>query len=360
MGEGDGFGGEGFGDTGGPAGPGPAEGSETGEGDYGGGMGISFGDVGVGDGGIANALAAMFSDVAPGFDIADAGWGDFGGMTYGDGLGSLFSEAQNNPFSELFQGKLGKGIMALLGMADKSGLVGQMGKFGSLATSPNPGKGMAQMGLSTLAGLANPALGFAMGLANKGGLTDSITSQFGNTVGLQGGQPADGGVGGMLEGLGGMYSAYRGMKDSGNMLGSLQSLYSQDSPYAQAMRQQLQRRDAAGGRRSQYGPREVELQAKLAQMASSQIPAMAQLSRQQQIGRALMGQQGINAFRSMGGIRGLQDLLSPGWGGMYDQGASSLIDSGSLGSLFNMQMDPFQGSMDQSWIPDYGDPFGGP
>jgi len=47
-------------------------------------------------------------------------------------------------------------------------------------------------------------------------------------------------------------------------LQSLSSLYSPNSPYAQVMRQQLDRRDAASGRRSQYGPREVELQAKLA------------------------------------------------------------------------------------------------
>ena len=47
-------------------------------------------------------------------------------------------------------------------------------------------------------------------------------------------------------------------------LGSLNSLYGTDSPYAQTMRQQLDRRDAARGARSQYGPREVELMAKLA------------------------------------------------------------------------------------------------
>lgn len=47
-------------------------------------------------------------------------------------------------------------------------------------------------------------------------------------------------------------------------LQALNSLYSPNSPYAQVMRQQLDRRDAASGRRSQYGPREVELQAKLA------------------------------------------------------------------------------------------------
>ena len=149
------------------------------------------------------------------------------------------------------------------------------------------------------------------------------------------------------------------MSNSGKMLGGLQGLYSQNSPYAQQMRQSLQRRDAAGGRRSQYGPREVELQAKLAQMASSQIPAMNQLQQRQNMNRAIMLQQGLGAFNKMGGLEGLQGLFGMGGaGGMFDQAASGLIGNGSLGNLFNL--DPFQNNVDTSWIPDYGDPFGGP
>jgi len=52
-------------------------------------------------------------------------------------------------------------------------------------------------------------------------------------------------------------------------LTSLQQLYSPDSPYAQMLRQQLARQDAARGRRSQYGVRETELAAKLAQNQAS-------------------------------------------------------------------------------------------
>jgi len=49
-----------------------------------------------------------------------------------------------------------------------------------------------------------------------------------------------------------------------NQIQNLMDLYSPNSAYAQTMRQTLDRRDAAAGRRSQYGPREVELMAKLA------------------------------------------------------------------------------------------------
>lgn len=371
MGEGDGFGSEGFG------------------GDTGYGGSDSFGDSSGFSGSEGANLGGDFSGTTFGSDFGGlggeglTGFGDLGSMLsnplglegllgdfgfsseFGDGLGnfgygqndlgSLFSQ-DSNPLSELFQGKLGKGIMALLGMADKTGIMSQVGKFGSLATSPNPAKGMANIGLSMGLNAIAPGLGmFAGPIGNATGLSNA----FSGTVGLQGGQPANSGVGGMLEGLGGMYSAYKGMSDSGKMLGGLQGLYSQNSPYAQQMRQSLQRRDAAGGRRSQYGPREVELQAKLAQMASSQIPAMNQLQQRQNMNRAIMLQQGLGAFNKMGGLEGLQGLFGMGGaGGMFDTAASDLIGNGSLGNLFNL--DPFQNNVDTSWIPDYGDPFGGP
>lgn len=49
---------------------------------------------------------------------------------------------------------------------------------------------------------------------------------------------------------------------------SLNDMFSPNSPYAQQLQRELARRDAASGRRSQYGPRSVELQAKLAQAAA--------------------------------------------------------------------------------------------
>lgn len=52
-------------------------------------------------------------------------------------------------------------------------------------------------------------------------------------------------------------------------LNTLNNLYGPTSPYATQMRQQLERRDAAAGRRSQYGPREAELAAKLTQAQSN-------------------------------------------------------------------------------------------
>jgi len=151
--------------------------------------------------------------------------------------------------------------------------------------------------------------GMALGvLGNMTGITNGLTAAFNNTnsppsfMGNEGNN-------GVLNGLAGMYAANRGYRDSQGMLEGLQGLYSQDSPYSQMLRQQLQRKDAAGGRRSQYGPREVELQARLAQMASNQIPAMNQLSQRANMNRAIMLQQGLGAFNSMGGMNYLRDLF---------------------------------------------------
>ena len=55
-------------------------------------------------------------------------------------------------------------------------------------------------------------------------------------------------------------------------------MFGQNSAYSQALRQQLARKDAAGGRRSQYGPREVELQARLAELNSRNAPQLQKLS----------------------------------------------------------------------------------
>lgn len=90
-----------------------------------------------------------------------------------------------------------------------------------------------------------------------------------------GGAPIN--VGNLAGGLMGLYSAYDQRKRASEMMKMMSGNFGQGGSYAKALRQQLDRRDAAGGRRSQYGPREVELQAKLAQMNASQAPALAQL-----------------------------------------------------------------------------------
>lgn len=319
------------------AGPGPADSGEMGEADFGGlfgGMEGITGEMGPGSaaegilGQMPMGLDSLFADS----DITSGLFADIPDLSAN--LPDVVAN-QNNPIDISKMSKFAGIVAAMLG---QPGLA-NMANMTSVASSNNPISGMISMGLMA----ANPALGM---LANTVGIPGMIASNFSdaNPQGINSSAnaaPADttsNGSTGMMDalpGLLGMYAGYQGQKDAGSMLGGLQSLYGQDSPYAQVLRQQLQRRDAAGGRRSQYGPREVELQAKLAQMASGQIGNMSQLQQRQNINRAAMLQQGLGAFKKMGGFGGLQDLFGLGGaGGMYETAAMNGLNNGSLGNIF--------------------------
>jgi hypothetical protein len=303
------------------------DGSDSG---FGATSGDAFGGIGFGD---TSGLASVFGDVGMFSDPANnASWGfdsnPFGMDSFTDN--SLALSFQDNAL----EGLLGQPVTAL-GNPDSfmstlqdltksktlNAFLGFLAARGNpvaaalvsapakAAQSNNPASSIANSaaswGLSTL----GPIGALAAFVGNATGAFNGITGQLGNTNAPSSFQGNQGNMGDALPGLAGLYAGYQGMRDTNKMLGGLQGLYAQDSPYAQAMRQQLARRDAAGGRRSQYGPREVELQAKLAQMASSQIPAMTALQRQQTMSRNAMLQQGLGAYRQMGGLSGIRDAL---------------------------------------------------
>ncbi len=89
------------------------------------------------------------------------------------------------------------------------------------------------------------------------------------------------GWGDMAQGLMGMYGGYRQRRDAKKMMDRFGS---NRGSYEKQLRQNLQRRDATTGRRSNFGGREVELQAKLAELDSRNMPAMAQLQGNQTSG----------------------------------------------------------------------------
>jgi len=88
----------------------------------------------------------------------------------------------------------------------------------------------------------------------------------------------------------------------------LAGLYTQNSPYAQQLAQQLARADAAKGRRSQYGTRNVELQARLADINSRNAAQRKELSaaKHKAVGSVL--KDGVAWYKS-GGDRQLNTLL---------------------------------------------------
>lgn len=90
-----------------------------------------------------------------------------------------------------------------------------------------------------------------------------------------------------------MYSGITQRNQANKLMGQLTGLGKAGGPYEQALRKQLERRDAAAGRRSQYGPREVELQAKLAELLTKNSGTLAQLMGQSMGGTNQMLQGGL-------------------------------------------------------------------
>lgn len=113
------------------------------------------------------------------------------------------------------------------------------------------------------------------------GLLPSSPSRFGDTA----------------QGLLGMYSGYRrnrAAKELRNQLGGNREAYVSN------LRQQLQRRDAAAGKRSNYAGRETELMGALAQLDSRNAPAMAQLNDARYGGLDQMFRSGLSMGSNLG------------------------------------------------------------
>jgi hypothetical protein len=191
------------------------------------------------------------------------GWGK-GQAAQALGLQGLFGmpainagiAAFNAPYGQKGEAALNKGFESILDS--------------TLFSMPNMFNGIA----NTITGQNNPSV--MAGLMSQGGYkggdgyADSFSEANMNSP--------NGGFDwlGLAGGLGGLYSMYNQNQNNSNYMKDLGSMYGQNSPYAQQLRQQLARKDAAAGRRSQYGPREVELQAKLAQMQTQLAPSMMQ------------------------------------------------------------------------------------
>lgn len=144
---------------------------------------------------------------------------------------------------------------------------------------------------------------------------------------------------GVLGGLG-LYNANRAKQDANKQiegLQSMQNLYAQDSPYAQNLRQTLERKDAAAGRRSQYGPREVELQGRLADAASRQqastAPLLNQLYQQKQKATNSAGRDIATVLAKSGGFSKLSPAVRSLFkrrGDGFGENAGAGMGTGSL------------------------------
>lgn len=166
---------------------------------------------------------------------------------------------------------------------------------------------LASVGLETASGapswLQNVA-GSALGSAAKSGAKDLVKNVIGGDK--PGSTPGSGvDFTDIFSSLAGIYQGNKYQDSVMDLYKSLDNSFAPGSAYEKQMRQQLDRRDAAAGRRSQYGPREVELQAKLAEMRGNQATTLAGLLDKSNKGLDTMLKSGIN----IGDATGFNDWL---------------------------------------------------
>ncbi len=158
------------------------------------------------------------------------------------------------------------------------------------------------------------------------------------------------GVGDILGGLAGLYSANqsgqaaRGANEQNQsalqgQIASLSNMYGPNSPYAAQLRQSLERKDAASGRNSQYGPREAQLQALLAQQQAGNAGTIGNLSNMasnQQNASNLAEQQARN--QQLGILMGLGKSS-----GAFDWAGGQLKDLYNQFSTPSQDSNPYEG-----------------
>lgn len=337
MGEGDSGYGGGYGD----AGPGDTGGSFSGgfdgsAGDGWGGLGMggwgSVGEGGWGDQGFPgfdpNMDFAMFDP--NGYSWSDPGSSADAAAMYGpEGYGETggwgeFNRQFLNPVRTFMKSPIGRvGQAALsIGVPGAAGVLG-LANLGLGLTGDSPGQTVA----STLGGIAGNAMGLpgVPGFGNLGGMIGSMAYNGINSgVAAPGSFGGAGGMGDALGTVGGLAALYGQQKRAGDMASNLGSMFGPNSAYAKQLEQSLSRRDAAAGRRSQYGPRSVELQARLAGMANQIAPNQMAAGNQQWM-RQMQMLNLLGAGMRSGAFSGLGGLFS-GMGGGGSSPAASWND----------------------------------
>jgi hypothetical protein len=163
------------------------------------------------------------------------------------------------------------------------------------------------LGRDTSSSLYNPDFDIPTGTAPQQQGQNPFKAMIASGLGFVSPQGANGAstprFGDMAGSLAGLYSAWQQKKRLSDLRGGLSSMFGPNSPYAQQMQQQLDRRDAAAGRRSQYGPRQVELQARLAELNSRNAPQIQSLIGGETAARNAMLNNTLRLGQQSGGLQ---------------------------------------------------------
>lgn len=249
-----------------------------------------------------------------------------------------------------------KAISSVLG---NLGIPGMVASPAMAMASPNATpNSVADATVGSLANFATMGMfGLAKGLGSAFGMAPD-SNQPGNTSGNVGNGSNNGmDLGGLLQGLSGLYMGNRASGQYNNQLSTLNDLYSPNSPYAQQLRQQLERRDAAAGRRSQYGNRETELMANLAQAHGQALTspgynqAMGNRERTQNQGLGTL----LSLMQKSGGLQG----VGRGLQGLFGGGSGTGSGAPSWGPAPTMQGTDYGGGGGFGSSNPFGDGYGG-
>jgi len=163
-------------------------------------------------------------------------------------------------------------------------------------------------------------------------MADQVLDYFKNQTYNQPGQSTIGaigeGIGSLLLGNQVAQGAAQTRAGTQQQIETLSGMYGPNSPYAQNLRQALARKDAAAGRNSQYGPREVDLQARLAGLQGANAATIGNLQTQQQ--NANMQEQQVRAQQlshlfNIANKTGATDWAGKQLGGMFDMGEQPAV-----------------------------------
>jgi hypothetical protein len=256
-----------------------------------------------------------------------------GPQSVGGFLGSLFS---SNPIGRLAGSLAGgqlanyatNGEFAPMTGGNIGGMVG--GLAGGLSGLPFGSTAGSYLGRQ-LGGVDYNSLGGNFNSSGNMGSSGFMPGELGGMPGTLGNspnlQPTN-----LNEGLSGLFNS--GIMNAninrniGSAIGQMQGLYGQNSPYATALRQQLERRDAAAGRRSQYGPREVELQAALAGNAAKLQPGLNQMYMQRYNAQDALARSLLTNFSK-------NPNMFSGLSGLFGGGNNGVVPVGNLPDVPN-------------------------
>jgi len=189
---------------------------------------------------------------------------------------------------------LGKGAEYFMGTGTGSGAAGAVGGATNPMYSLSGGTGTFGAGSagSTSAGMMGPGMTAGSGMggaAGMGGGTGVLGSL--GSIGSAGGGTSFlsnlSNIGNIAKAGSSLYSAFQGKEGADATQNALQDqmltlrdMYKEGSPWANQLKEQLARKDAAAGRNSQYGARLANYQAQLADRAGQNAGILGSLATQ--------------------------------------------------------------------------------